>query len=466
MTASIIVRTEGAYTAWTASTLDALGLKEEALEAAIVDRPAALVLDPIGLMHDRVAVFSQRRLRSGGGQTDIPDLILLTDHGDVVVVEVKRLVNPELRGRHVVAQVVGYAATLSSLAEDDLVRSLSGGRHATWLDLCREHFHGVRRVEQVAARLQRRVKDAEIDLVVACDAAPPELAEWVRAAGRQSALGFNLHVVEVAPLTGDGRTLHAWIPRSAARTEIIHRTVVTVRTEGGGVHVGVKNDSAEDVDEASRVGTPTDRRTLALQVLSPLAASLHLLPDALWSELVATHRAAGAAEWPEVRDAIAAPDDSGPKLLGRREDGFIWGRFGVNLTTGWRPSLFVGAYLLPFDHKQALLAPGTGGDFDLMVDVARGEDFDGDAFSAHPVFNELRARLRKDAGGWDFADHLAQPRPNRWHPVHLRRPLADVLSGAPTPEARRAQWMEAARDVVRVLLCGGELAELRRQFTG
>lgn len=466
MSSSIVVHADGAHLVWTATTLDAIGLNEAALEGAIATRPAALLLDPIGLMHERVAVFGQRRMRSGGGQTDIPDLVVLTDHGDVVVVEVKRLVNPELRGRQVVAQVVGYAATLSSLPEDELVRSLSAGRHASWLALCRESFPGIRRVEQVASRIQRRVKDAEIELVVACDSAPPELAEWVRAAGRQSALGFNLHVVEIAPLTGDGRTLAAWVPRAAARTEIIHRTVVTVRNEGGSVQVGVTNDTAEEVDEAARAGTATDRRTLARQVLSPLAGRLHLVPDALFAELFAIHRMAAQADWPDVREAVAAPDDSGPKLRGRREDGFIWGRFGVNLTSGWRPSIFVGAYLLPFDHKQALLAPDTGGDFDLMVDVARNDDFDGDKFTAHPRFHALRARLRADAGGWDFADHLAQPHPNRWHPIHLRRPLAQVIGDTTTPEERRVRWMEAARDAVRVLLRGGELAELRREFIG
>jgi hypothetical protein len=153
-------------------------------------------------------------------------------------------------------------------------------------------------------------------------------------------------------------------------------------------------------------------------------------------------------------------------LLGRREDGFAWGRFGVNLTSGWYPSVFVGAYLLTFDHKQALLAPDTGGDFALIVDVERKRDFDGDKFTSYPRFDALRARLRRDAGVWDFADHLAQPRQNRWHPIYLRRPLALVLGDTTTPEQRRVRWMEAARDAVRVLLRGGELAELRREFVG
>jgi hypothetical protein len=120
--------------------------------------------------------------------------------------------------------------------------------------------------------------------------------------------------------------------------------------------------------------------------------------------------------------------------------------------------------LLPYDHKQQPLAEEDGGDFALILDVHRNKAFDGDSYAEQDAFSRLRQRLLRDAGRWDFADHHAQTTRNRWHPLHLRVPLHQVLAGARTPDERRERWLAAAKDAVRVLLAGGELAELRETF--
>ena len=67
-----------------------------------------------------------------------------------------------------------------------------------------------------------------------------------------------------------------------------------------------------------------------------------------------------------------------------------------------------------------------------------------------------------DAGGFNFHDHIREvARPNFWHPLHLRRPLADVLSGAATRDERYALWLSAAQEALSVLLSGGELQAMR-----
>ena len=466
---SIVVQTpEGAFSLWASSTLMSLGLKEADLEAAILAAPGPLVLDqlPLDRLSDAVAVYDQTRLRSGSGHRSIPDVILLTGDGDVVVVEVKRLGNPELRGRSVLAQVVDYAATLSATDEATLVGTLSNGRHRSWDTLIQEDLPTVPRPDVLAKRIRQRVADAELHLVVACDESPATLAEWVRAAGRQSALGFDLHVVEISPMVprGDQGPI-AWVPASRVATEIIHRTAVTVRTEGTAtVQVDVTTASAEDVEEAIQPKGRSGRLEAAQAVLAPVADKLDLTLEALWEELDGIHRSALFAEWPASLASLSSPDDAGPHLRGRRADGFVEGRFGVNLLQHWTPSIFVGAYLLPVDHRQRLLAPEDGGDFALILDVLRNKSFDGDGFVDHPLFDRLRDRLRRESGAWDFADHIAQAKPNRWHPLHLRRPMAEVLGGLPTPEARQRAWLTAARDAVEVLLQGGELAELHAEF--
>ncbi len=466
MESFVIQETDGTFTEWVPRTLVALGLKEADLEAALVARPGPLVLGQLDLLYGDAVVYDQCRLRSGSGHQNIPDVILMTDHGDVIVVEVKRLGNAELRGRSVVSQVVGYAASLAAADEATLVRTLTGGRCSSWEALCREDFPRVARPASLARRLRRRVAEAELHLVIACDEAPESLADWVRAAGRQSALGFDLHVVEVRPMVPKGRRQPvAWVPAPQVSTEIIHRTAVVVRTEGTGpVQVDVTTDSAEEVEAAVQSSGRRDRRSKAMAVLAPAADRLGLSVEALWAELDGIHRHAIGLDWPDLHGAIAQPDDPGPYLRGRRGDGFLEGRFGVNLVKHWTPSVFVGAYLMPFDHKQQPLAEEDGGDFALIIDVARNKVFDGDSYAEQEAFTRLRERLQRDAGGWDFADHHAQAKRNRWHPLHLRRPLHEVLAEARTPAERRERWLAAARGAVRVLLAGGELAELREGF--
>jgi hypothetical protein len=466
MSETMVVRAaDGTFTAWHASTLSALGLVEADLEAAIIAEPGALILGPIGLLFEHAVVFNQRRMQSGSGHTSIPDVIIVTDHGDIVVVEVKRLENPELRGRSVVAQVVDYAATMSSTDEAVLVNRLTSGKASTWDELCATEFSTVRRPAALAECLRRRAADAELHLVIACDVAPTELANWVRAAGRQSALGFDLHVVEVRPVAGEPRGQLVWLPRTTIRTEIIHRTVVTVHKTGGDVSVDIKTDSAEQVEDAVKGGAISGKKkSNALAVLAPVAERLGLSPEALWAELDGIHRRALDEDWSGVQNVLGGTEDGGPYLRGKRPDqGFTEGRFGVNLLHKWYPSVFVGTYLDPYDHKQALLAPDEGGDFALILDVKRDASFDGDAFTADPNFKALRERLGKDARGWDFADHLAQHGANLWHPLHLRRPLAEVFDGTHTAAERYERWMAEARSAVDTLLAGGELALLRQR---
>ena len=124
----------------------------------------------------------------------------------------------------------------------------------------------------------------------------------------------------------------------------------------------------------------------------------------------------------------------------------------------------MGAYLDANDYKEPMLAPDSGGDFVVIVDLLREWDEGKDAMSSDPLFTQLRARLKHDAGDWDFADHLARRNPNRWHPIHLRRPLLSVLGNTENFEMRRQRWLAAAEAGIEVLLRGGELAALHRKF--
>ena len=474
---SIVVQeSSSAYQLWRFQSLDQLGLKEADLEKAILAQPKPLIVDPLELPIGQIKAYSQVRLRFGDS-TRRPDVIILTEHADVVVVEVKRLVNDELRdGRQAIAQVVEYAALLAETPEAEIVGALTKGQHSSWVAIFQHDFESIESPSRVSNKLRQRVGDGDIHLVIACDSAPPELSDLVRAASNLNALGFALHVVEVRPMVPDGGAENgdfpiAWVPWPRLDTEIVHRTSVTVRVDESklegtlSINVNVKPDTADDVKaklatSGRQISKYVVRTKEQKTVLDPLAESLGMQVDDLWDELDSIHQAVMEANWSELYRLIAWPDDAGPMRRGNTE--ISEGRYGVNLLQLWKPSVFVGAYLLDADHKQALLDPDNGGDFALILDV-RGNKVEREAFGKHPCFTRLRERLNQDSGEWDFADHYAQSTRNLWHPLHLRRPLRSVIGGTDTPVQRAANWLDAARDAVEVLLTGGELAEYRRQ---
>ena len=192
---SIVVQeTGGAYGLWRFQTLKQLGKREEDLENAIVAQPESLIMEPLELAQGQAAAYPQKHLRYGGA-TRRPDVVILTEHADVVLVEAKREGNDELRrGRWAIAQVVEYASLFSDTPEAELVSELTNGKHASWERVFAHEFQSIESPRRVASKIRQRLRDGDIHLVIACDAAPPDLADLVRSASNLNALGFALHV--------------------------------------------------------------------------------------------------------------------------------------------------------------------------------------------------------------------------------------------------------------------------------
>lgn len=226
----LLRKPDGSVQHWKRTTLREAGLKELDLEATIEADLRCLDLD---MRYGSAMTFRQATLTSPDGQLLRPDLIAITDHGDIVVVEVKLSGNAELGRREVVAQVVDYAAALSCLSEAQLLAVLDPGAQFEHLsDLLSARFPDVHDPEQLAEDITRRVRHGEIMLVIACDRSNRNLVEWVRAAATQKSLGFQLRVVELAPYvstSAPGDLLFRAATR--VRTEVIARTAIRVTQE-------------------------------------------------------------------------------------------------------------------------------------------------------------------------------------------------------------------------------------------
>ena len=109
-----------------------------------------------------------------------------------------------------------------------------------------------------------------------------------------------------------------------------------------------------------------------------------------------------------------------------------WGRVGMNFLT-WHPAIFIGIMLDGRDHCTTPIDIHKGPDACLII------SFDKKLHKDYPT-NEhyknltkiLSDKIERLNNGWQFYNHLEDDsarRKNRWHPIHIRRPLLDVLAG-------------------------------------
>ncbi len=258
----IVRRTpDGRYEEWVPTTLDAIGKTEEYLEAALAEVPGLLRLETLRSgIRGPYAVFRQLSFQTPQERAIQPDITLLTSSGHFVVVEVKRFVNPELRDRRVIAQIVDYASAFASLRHEDLLSAFTpveGARNWTWPDFVANCFPGFPESGELAEELASKVHSGRIHLVIACDKAPHGLDEVVRGIATQNALGFDLELLEVTPYVRSPNEPDdvLFVPRVRLKTEIVARTAITVTYQEGQARpaVEVKTTSLEEIEEGIRL---------------------------------------------------------------------------------------------------------------------------------------------------------------------------------------------------------------------
>lgn len=134
-----------------------------------------------------------------------------------------------------------------------------------------------------------------------------------------------------------------------------------------------------------------------------------------------------------------------------------WGRMGLDLLGGdvldFLPGIFLGVYHNTWDHSAPQLVRDIP-DFAIIVTVNK---------ELHPRYDEspaykamvqaLGSAIRTQAPGFDFHHHLESPDTpkNRWHPLHIRRCLLDVLRGTRTAEDQRQRCIEQGSHVLQLI---------------
>lgn len=240
---------------WLPTTLHQLNKQEDFLEEMIAENPKLLKLESrFTGIRGPFAVFRQITFETPQGRVIKPDIVLFAASGHVIIVEVKRSVNPELKDRRVIAQIVDYAASFSAMSEKEIAALFEqSSNEMLWSQIIQNHFSSEDNCDELAEILMNRFLSGELNLVIACDKAPTGLDELIKGVTTQSALGFKIDLVEITPYicqhTEDSGIIFA--SRTHLTTEIVARTAVTVTYRQGDMQpsVNVQTTAISDVEE-------------------------------------------------------------------------------------------------------------------------------------------------------------------------------------------------------------------------
>ena len=230
----------GESLAWVPTTLHHLGKSEDYLETVLAESPSLLGLETrrSGIRQPFQA-FRQLPLPTPSGRVIFPDIVFLAASGHVVVVEVKLSVNSELRDRSVIAQIIDYAASFSALTDDQRVKMFATdkGGASDWHKMVHQWFPEDDHPDELADTFLERMRQGELNLVIACDKIPPGTEAMVASIASQRALGFDLDLVETRPFVCDGTEGSDIVFASSTwlETRIVARTAVTINYREGDV---------------------------------------------------------------------------------------------------------------------------------------------------------------------------------------------------------------------------------------
>jgi hypothetical protein len=252
----------GESLAWVPTTLHHLGKSEDYLETVLAETPSLLGLETRRSgIRQPFQVFRQLPLPTPSGRVIYPDIVFLAASGHVVVVEVKLSVNSELRDRSVIAQIIDYAASFSALDDDQRVQlfATDKGSASDWHKMVHQWFPEDDNPDELADTFLERMRQGELNLVIACDKIPPGTEAMVASIASQRALGFDLDLVETRPFVCDGTEGSDIVFASSTwlETRIVARTAVTINYREGDVQPSstVLTTSLEEVNEKIKAET-------------------------------------------------------------------------------------------------------------------------------------------------------------------------------------------------------------------
>lgn len=247
--------------------------REAVLRNLIAAHPDILPVHDLDPSYGRLITITRELSIPGVGFVDV---LLMDEHGRLVVVECKLWRNPQAR-REVVGQILDYARELSRFAYEDLQRqvSIATRRQGNVLFSLAQEAGGTLGEAEFVDRVTRDLAAGRFLLLVVGDG----IAEGTRRIGEylrdQPGLAFSFGLIEIAEYRhqdGQGQEHVIMQPRVLAQTAIIERHVI--RSEVPGLVIDAVELAGNSGDTPSAPRAPSDASDRWNSFVARLAADI------------------------------------------------------------------------------------------------------------------------------------------------------------------------------------------------
>ena len=165
-------------------------------------------------------------------------------------------------------------------------------------------------------------------------------------------------------------------------------------------------------------------------------------------------------EW----ESIVKLSDCKPEIL------HGWGRYGFTLfSRPWIPSIFIGFMIDGRDHHTTPVLEAISPDFSIVISFASETHRDYPRNILYQNFiKNLRGLNNIIDPDIDFYEHLqdsTKQEHNPWHPIHIRKPMIDLLKGTKTTLDQQQRCIELASKILTAIMECNEFKELREEYS-
>lgn len=142
------------------------------------------------------------------------------------------------------------------------------------------------------------------------------------------------------------------------------------------------------------------------------------------------------------------------------------GCIGIKYLKSWRPGVFTGCVINNFDHLNNYKDNKKGIDYSLIIsfDQKKNRKIN---YKADDLFKTLIEEINKKIStlhGYELYEHYKKSPCNQWHPLYIRKSLADIFTGIESQEEQVKKLIEENKKLLQFLITCPSFLKLRTEY--
>lgn len=143
------------------------------------------------------------------------------------------------------------------------------------------------------------------------------------------------------------------------------------------------------------------------------------------------------------------------------------GRFGIELLSNWEPGVFVGFLLDGSDRRFFPICSAEGLNFCIIIHFHNSLHNTYPKSETYKAFaSSIEKQIKALDQDWNFYHHIEDKDAraiNKWHPIHIRKPMLQLFKGTMTAEEQDDRFMEAAEQILNIIFKSNEFDALHKE---